>query len=56
MNEVLDSIHRLRSVREFSEQPVSDRDLQTILQAGVRACNASARQSYSIIVIKTGKR
>ena len=25
MNEVLDSIHRLRSVREFSEQPVSDR-------------------------------
>ena len=30
MNEVLDSIHRLRSVREFSEQPVSDRDLQTI--------------------------
>ena len=31
MNEVLDSIHRLRSVREFSEQPVSDRDLQTIL-------------------------
>lgn len=55
MNEVLDSIHRLRSVREFSEQPVSDRDLQTILQAGVRACNASARQSYSIIVIKNRK-
>lgn len=55
MNEVLDSIHRLRSVREFSEQPVSDRDLQTILQAGARACNASARQSYSIIVIKNRK-
>lgn len=55
MNEVLDSIHRLRSVREFSEQPVSDRNLQTILQAGARACNASARQSYSIIVIKNRK-
>ncbi|MBN1875556.1 MAG: nitroreductase family protein [Anaerolineae bacterium] len=53
MNETIATIHDLRSIHgNFSEREVSNEDLQTILEASVRAANASARQSYSIIVIE----
>jgi nitroreductase len=53
MNETLKTIYSLRSTHgDFSEQAVSSEDLQTILRACMRAANASARQSYSIIVIE----
>jgi nitroreductase len=52
-NETLETIHSLRSTHgNFVEREVSDEDLQTILTAAVRAANASARQSYSIIVVE----
>ena len=52
MNETLKTIHSLRSIHGyFSSREVSDADLQTILEAAVRAATASARQSYSIIVV-----
>ncbi|WP_031517845.1 nitroreductase family protein [Desulfofalx alkaliphila] len=51
MNEVLKTIHSLHTSRDFSERAVSDDDLNTILDAAVRAANASSRQSYSIIVV-----
>jgi len=52
-NETLETIHSLRSTHgNFTEQEVSDEDLRTILDAAVRAANASARQSYSIVVVE----
>lgn len=50
-NDVLRTIHRLRTIHgDFSDKRVSDADVQTILDATVRAANASNTQSYSIIV------
>jgi nitroreductase len=50
-NETLRTIHSLRSIHgNFSDKPVSDADLNTILRASVRAANASNTQSYSIIL------
>ena len=55
-NETLETIHSLRSTHgNFTAQEVSDEDLRTILDAAVRAPNASARQSYSIIVVEDGE-
>ncbi len=52
MNETLRTIHSLRTIHgDFSEREVSDADLTTILEASVRAANASARQSYAIVVL-----
>jgi nitroreductase len=53
MNEILKTIHSLRTIHgNFTSQEVKDEDVKTILDACVRAPNASARQSYSIIVVK----
>ena len=53
MNETCKTIHSLRTTHgNFSEQAISSEDLQTILNACVRAANASARQSYSIVVVE----
>ncbi|MBW1862566.1 MAG: nitroreductase family protein [Deltaproteobacteria bacterium] len=53
MNETLKTIHSLRTIHgNFSSQEVKDEDVKTILDACVRGANASARQSYSIIVVK----
>lgn len=52
MNETLSTIHGLRTIHgDFSTKPVSDEDLETIIAASVRAANASARQSYSIVAV-----
>ena len=52
MNETLRTIHSLRTIHgDFSEREVSDAELTTILEASVRAANASGRQSYAIIVL-----
>jgi nitroreductase len=52
MNETLDTIHKLRSIRSFSEKEVTDTDLNIILDAAVRAATAGMQQSYSIVVMK----
>ncbi len=53
MNETLQTICQLRSIHgNFSEQDISEADLIHILEATLHAANASARQSYSIIVLK----
>jgi nitroreductase len=53
MNETLQTIFSLRSIHgDFSEQEISESDLNQILEATIRAANASARQSYSIIVLE----
>jgi nitroreductase len=52
MNETLKTIHNLRSIHgNFTSQEVADEDLQTILDACVRAANASNRQSYSVVIV-----
>jgi len=52
MNETLRTIHSLRTIHgDFSDRDVSAPDLTRILEASVRAANASGRQSYAIIVL-----
>ncbi len=52
MNETLRTIHSLRTIHgDFSEREVTEADLTTILEASVRAANASGRQSYAIVVL-----
>lgn len=53
MNETLKTLHSLRTIHgDFSDREISGEDLQAILNASVRAANASARQAYSIIVVE----
>lgn len=53
MNETLATIGRLRTVHgDFTDREVSQTDLRTIIDASLRAANASGRQSYSIIVLR----
>ncbi len=50
-NDILRTIHSLRSIHgNFSDQRVPDDKLEIIVDASVRAANASNMQSYSIIV------
>jgi nitroreductase len=50
-NEVLKTIHSLHSTHgDFSDRPVPDAQVETVLDAAVRAANASNMQSYSILV------
>jgi nitroreductase len=50
-NDTLRTIHSLRSIHgDFLDRQVSDADVNTILNASVRAANASNTQTYSIVV------
>ena len=51
-NETLRSIRNRRSIRGFSDKPVSDDDLQTILHAANQAPSAHNQQSWRFIVLK----
>ena len=52
MNETLNTIQNLRSIRSFSEKEITDSDLNTILDSAVRAATAGMQQSYSIVVVE----
>jgi nitroreductase len=52
MNETLQTIHQLRSIRNFTEKPIQLEELETILDASLRAACSSARQCYSVIALK----
>ncbi|MHA2247102.1 MAG: nitroreductase family protein [Candidatus Hodarchaeales archaeon] len=52
MNETLNLIQNLRSIRNFSEKEIADSDLNTILDSAVRAATAGMQQSYSIVVVE----
>jgi nitroreductase len=52
MKTTLDTIQQMRTTHgNFSARDISNADLQTILNAAVRAATASNRQSYSIVVL-----
>ncbi|MBW1804266.1 MAG: nitroreductase family protein [Deltaproteobacteria bacterium] len=56
MNETIKTIHHLRTIHgDFSSREIDDEALKVILDASVRAANASARQSYSIVVVRDRK-
>jgi nitroreductase len=51
VNHTLQTIHELHSTHgNFSDRPVGEEDLETIIDAAVCAATASARQSYSIVI------
>lgn len=50
--DIINHIKDHRSIREYSDQEVSDSDLTEILEAGLRASSSGNMQSYSIIVTK----
>ncbi len=52
-NETIKTIRNLRTIHgNFLDKPLPESALHTILQASVRAANASNMQSYSIVVVK----
>ena len=55
-NDTLISIKNRRSVRIFSDKPVSDEDLQTILHAANQAPSAHNQQSWKFIILKGEKK
>lgn len=52
MNETLKIIDSLKTVRSFSDRNIPKEHLSIILNSCVKAATASARQSYSIIVVE----
>jgi len=56
-NGTLKTIHSLRSIHgNFVDRPIPDAALNAILEACVRAANASNNQSYAIVVVKDRKK
>jgi nitroreductase len=45
-----------KTIRKYSEQPISEQVLNTILEAGIRSSNCGNMQIYSIIVTKDKER
>ena len=53
MNETLKTIHSLTTTHgDFTDRPVRPEDLEAIVQASLRAANASSRQCYSLIAVE----
>ena len=52
MNQKLDFIFSRRSVRHFTPEPVSDAQIEAILQAGMSAPSARARDPWRFIVTR----
>jgi nitroreductase len=55
-NETLRSIRNRHSVRMFTEQPVAEADLHTILEAANKAPSAHNQQSWRFIVLRGEKK
>lgn len=50
-NEVLEIIHERKSVRHFTDQPVSKEQIETLLKAGMAAPTAANRQPWVFYVV-----
>ena len=52
-NSTLETLRSLRTIHgNFQDKPLPEAELQAILEASLRAANASNNQSYSILVVK----
>ncbi|MHC5115035.1 MAG: NADPH-dependent oxidoreductase [Planctomycetota bacterium] len=49
MNATLDLIHRHRSIRRFTPEPIPDADIRRAVEAGQAASTSSAVQAYSLL-------
>ncbi|HKL07480.1 MAG TPA: NADPH-dependent oxidoreductase [Bacteroidales bacterium] len=49
---MLDTIFNHRSIRKYKSDPITDKDLNDILEAGIRASNTGNMQVYSIVVTR----
>ncbi|MGT2800199.1 NADPH-dependent oxidoreductase [Streptococcus marmotae] len=56
MNETIDLMLSHSSVRRFTEEPISEEHLQTIISAGRAASTWKNFQSYSIIVVRSNEK
>lgn len=52
MNPVLETIHKRTSLRRYQGTPISDNDLQTLLEATLRAPTAGNMMLYSVLTIR----
>lgn len=55
MNNVIETLHNRVSLRNFKDIPITDEDLNTILEAAMCAPTAGNMMLYSILVIKDDK-
>ncbi len=56
MNETLNSIEKRRSIRSFTERPVSQEDLTAILEAANQAPSAHNQQAWRFVVVRGQKK
>lgn len=52
MAETLKTIHERRSIRKYTNEPVTDEQVETILRAGMMAPSAGNQQPWQFIVIR----
>jgi len=51
MSDILDHIYSRRSIRKYTDQPVSREDIERILRAAMAAPTASNRQPWEFVVV-----
>ena len=51
-DEMLKTMRRLRSVREYTSEPVSDEDIQAILDVARWTATGGNRQPYELVVVR----
>jgi FMN reductase (NADPH) len=56
MNKVIETILKHRSIRSFEDRPLSDEQIQTIVQSAQAASTSSFIQAYSIIGVKDARK
>lgn len=49
--DALEALFTRRSIRKYTDEPVSDEDLKTILEAGMNAPSANNRQPWHFVVV-----
>ena len=54
-SETIELLNRRRSIRKYSEKPVSSAHLDALLGAAMRAPTSSNIQAYSVIVVRDKK-
>lgn len=51
-NETIELLHNRRSIRNFSDKPVSEDHVEALLRAALRAPTSSNIQAYSVLVVR----
>lgn len=54
-NETIELLHNRRSIRKYSDQPVSDAHVEALLAAAFRAPTSSNIHAYSVVVVRDKK-